>query len=200
MKFYKQTLVVCCALGALMLASAMPVFGQCTVTNVNDSGAGSLRDCIANAASGDTINFSLTSPATITLTTGMLTINTSLTIMGPGASNLTVSGNNASPVFSISSGTTVNISGLTITGGATFTLNGGGIINSGSLTLSNSVVTGNFSDAPSDSTGGGIYTTGALTVNNSTLSANGGVGAIYGDARQHDDRQQQFSISNHRRH
>jgi hypothetical protein len=57
-----------------MLAVAMPVFGAvCTVTNTSDSGAGSLRGCIASAASGDTINFSLASPATITLTTGVLT-------------------------------------------------------------------------------------------------------------------------------
>jgi hypothetical protein len=41
-----------------------------TVTNTNDSGPGSLRDAIANASSGDTINFSLTYPATITLTCG----------------------------------------------------------------------------------------------------------------------------------
>ena len=62
-----------------------------TVTNTNDSGAGSLRAAIAAAANGDTIDFA---PAlngqTITLTSGALTITQSLTISGPGAGNLTI--------------------------------------------------------------------------------------------------------------
>ncbi len=69
-----------------------------TVTNTNDSGAGSLRNAIASASPGDTINFSLTYPATITLAS-TLTISTSLTISGPGAANLAISGNNAVEVL-----------------------------------------------------------------------------------------------------
>src|SRR5689334_5221716 len=69
-----------------------------TVTNASDSGAGSLRQAIATAASGDTIVFDtagvFAAPQTITLTSGQLVINTSLTIQGPGARQLTVSGNN----------------------------------------------------------------------------------------------------------
>src|SRR6266496_4176457 len=38
-----------------------------TVTNANDSGTGSLRQALANANDGDTIDFSITTPATITL-------------------------------------------------------------------------------------------------------------------------------------
>src|SRR5208282_4621490 len=48
-------------------ATAATIGGTFTVTNTNDSGFGSLRDAMANAASGDTINFSLAYPATITL-------------------------------------------------------------------------------------------------------------------------------------
>ena len=55
-----------------------------TVTNTNDSGSGSLRDAIASAAAGDTVNFNLTDPATITLAS-RLAIGTNLTISGPGA-------------------------------------------------------------------------------------------------------------------
>src|SRR5581483_10746624 len=59
-----------------------------TVTNTNDSGAGSLRQAIADAMPGDTINFSVT--GAITLTSGALGITKNLTIQGPGANQLTV--------------------------------------------------------------------------------------------------------------
>ena len=67
----------------------------------------------------DTITFSVA--GTITLTSGALTISDDLTITGPGAGSLAISGNNASRVFLINAGNTVEISGLTIkdgTGGA----------------------------------------------------------------------------------
>ena len=150
--------------------------GTFTVTNTNDSGFGSLRDAMANAASGDTINFSLAYPATITLAS-TLTMNTSLTISGPGASNLAISGYNAVQVFSIGGGITVNISGLTIENGNSGSSFGGGFENGGTLTLTNSTVSGN-----SASYVGGIYNTGTLTLSNSTVSGNSAsydVGGIY---------------------
>ena len=63
-----------------------------TVTNTNDSGAGSLRQAVldANTAAGpDTITFSVT--GTIVLTTGQIRIEGPLTIVGPGAANLAIS-------------------------------------------------------------------------------------------------------------
>src|SRR5436853_5770860 len=59
-----------------------------TVTTLNDSGAGSLRDTIAMSGSGDTINFAVT--GTIALTSASLNVNHSLTIQGPGADNLNI--------------------------------------------------------------------------------------------------------------
>ena len=55
---------------------------------------------------------------TITLTSGELLVTDSVTINGPGANQLSVSGNNASRVFEIAAGQNVTISGLTITHGS----------------------------------------------------------------------------------
>jgi hypothetical protein len=168
---------------ALALAGAAPSFATTwTVTDTNDSPTdqNSLRYAIANAASGDTIQFKLPNPSTIRLTNGVLTISNNLTIKGPGATQLAIDGNQASGVFYINSGVTVTISGLTVqnglTGGA-----GAGIYNVGVLTLANSTVSNNMST--SDGIGGGIYNQGTLTLTDSTVSGNstasGSGGGIY---------------------
>src|SRR6516225_8501060 len=76
--------------------------GRClpsTVTNLLDAGPGSLRDAIATTPAGGTVDFQPGLTGTITLTSGELAINEDLTITGPGADVITVSGNNASRVF-----------------------------------------------------------------------------------------------------
>jgi hypothetical protein len=113
--------------------------------NNADSGPGSLRAALADASSGDTIDFddSLRGQ-TITLTSGELALRTDLDIEGPGAADLTVSGNHASRVFSIVDRFTVAISGLTIADG--FDPGAGGGIyngNGGTLTLTGSTLSGN---------------------------------------------------------
>ncbi|MEW6515327.1 MAG: choice-of-anchor Q domain-containing protein [candidate division FCPU426 bacterium] len=86
-----------------------------TVTSTADSGANTLRQAITDASPGDSIVFSLTYPATITLASA-LTVNKNLSIRGPGAAYLIVSGNNVGRVFDITSGT-VSISRLTLANG-----------------------------------------------------------------------------------
>jgi Chlamydia polymorphic membrane protein (Chlamydia_PMP) repeat len=151
-----------------------------TVTNTNDSGAGSLRQAISDAAAGDTIDFQSGLTGTIILTTGELLISKNLTISGPGANTLAVSGDNASRVFHIGFGQTVTISGLTITDGIASGDFGGGIFSEqATLTVSDCTVSGNSAGA-----GAGIYNLGnaTLSVINSTLSGNSasdGGGGIY---------------------
>src|SRR5262245_1441044 len=95
-----------------------------TVTNLNDSGAGSLRQAIIDAgasAGTDSIVFATgLSGGTITLTSGELEVRSDVTIDGDidgdGSADITVSGNDASRVFTI--GATVTLNGLVIRDGA----------------------------------------------------------------------------------
>ncbi|HBI44522.1 MAG TPA: hypothetical protein DDY78_16975 [Planctomycetales bacterium] len=159
-----------------------------TVLNTNDSRAGSLRADIAAAQNGDTIVFAPNLDGqTITLTKGELLINKNLTIAGFSDRGLTVSGNNASRVFEVATGTQVTLSGLTISNGMAVAGDGGGIlVDAGAvLTVSNSTLSGNsatFNRKGVGGQGGGIYNGGTTTVSGSTLSGNsgnGGSGAIY---------------------
>jgi hypothetical protein len=172
-----------------------------TVTNTNDSGVGSLREAIsqANGTVGvaDTIEFEAGLSGAIVLTTGPLpTITDELTISGPGAGVLTVSGNSTVRVFNIATGVTISISGLTISNGNAGL--GGGISNAGTLMVTNSTLSGNsatgaggifnagtatltitdsmFTGNSASSSGGGIINSlgGELTINNSTFSDNSG--------------------------
>lgn len=141
-----------------------------TVTNLDDSGDGSLRQAIldANANAGpDSIDFQDELAGTITLTSGQLpTITEDLTINGPGIFSIVVSGNHASRVFQVNGKVTAAISGLTISDGS-IAGSGAGIRNSGALTLTNVVLSGN-----SAVSGGGISNDGTLTIGESTLSGN----------------------------
>jgi hypothetical protein len=106
-----------------------------TVLNNHDSGSGSLRDAIASAKSGDTIDFAPSlNGQTIALTSNELAIKNSVDIEGPGAASLSISGGDKVRVFDIvSEGLTVQVAGLTITHGRTLSgAGGGGILNTGS--------------------------------------------------------------------
>jgi hypothetical protein len=152
--------------------------GRCvpsTVTNLLDSGTGSLRDAIATTPAGGTVDFQPGLSGTITLTSGQLTVAKDLTVDGPGAGVIAVSGNNASRVFAIGATFTVDISGLTIANGkfgSTAGGGGGGILNAGTLTLTDSTLSGNSALGTLGSLGGGIYNTGTLTIAACTLSGN----------------------------
>src|SRR5262245_48068173 len=134
------------------------------VTNTNDSGAGSLRDALALANDGDTIDATGVS-GTILLTSGELQITHNVIINGPAAEDLAVNGNDAFRVFE-NFGSNATISGLTITNGLAVDGNGGGgILNHGGLTLSSSSIVNNFTGAGGGvaNDGGGINSNGGGT-------------------------------------
>ncbi|MDG3494775.1 MULTISPECIES: DUF4347 domain-containing protein [Pseudanabaena] len=157
-----------------------------TATNINDAGAGSLRQAILDAnvlAGADDIRFDPTvfngAQAAITLasTLAIDVTNGDLNISGAfGASNVTVSGNNAVRVFNIVGDGNTTFDSLRIINGNPGLGNGGGISNTfyGTVTLTNSTVSGNTTNA----SGGGIFSLGDLTLTNSTVSGN--TAAIYG--------------------
>jgi hypothetical protein len=128
-----------------------------TVLNALDSGAGSLRDTISRAKSGDTIVFAQSLDGqTITLTSNQLEIKNSLNIVGPGAGLLTISGNDTNRVFAIDEGLAVSVAALTITHGLVNGAEGGGILDAGSsLSLANDVLSYNQDLGNKGSTGGG---------------------------------------------
>jgi hypothetical protein len=167
------------ALLMLVLAGGATASAQ-VVTSGADSGPGTLRSAITNAASGAVITFDPgLSGATITLS-NTLTINTNLTIDAsalPGG--LQINGNHAVQIFDVASSTiTVFLNSLTITNGFSSSV-GGGIYNAGTLTLTNCTLSGN-----SATNGGAIYNTfyAMLALNQCALSGNsalyGGVGVI----------------------
>ena len=163
-----------------------------TVLNLKDGfTAGTLRSAIANSLAGDTIVFSSGLSGTIFLTNGgQLLINKDISLQGPGARVVTISGNNSNRVFNITNAN-VSLSGLTIadgrvvgtngtSGGVGETVYGAGLLRldsvygyivtvSNCLFLANSTFGGGGSAVypGNGSTGGGAY--GGAVFNNSTL-------------------------------
>ncbi len=168
------------------LGAAEAQYSTLVVSNTADNGTGSLRAAISNAsASFTTITFaSNLSGQTIALTSGELLVNKNLTIDGLAlARSLQISASQASRVFEIASNSTVILNALTLTGGSPVGTNGGGVLNSGTLTLNQCLVSNNAIIGSSSSPlyGGGLYNSGALTLNQCLVTSNAAVSIyVYG--------------------
>src|SRR6266566_2339257 len=175
---------------ALILFAAVPTALASTTWYVNGVSGSNSNNCtspttacktikhaIALASSGDTI---MVAAATYTEN---LIIGFSLRIVGSGASTTIIDGGALNKVITISNAAAhVTLSKLTIRNGKA--TSGGGINNSGTLTLTNSTVSGNWAPIPcirffvfcelsaGTASGGGIYNSGALTISNSIISGN----------------------------
>jgi predicted outer membrane repeat protein len=159
------------------------VLGIITVTSLADSGAGSLREAIATANSGDTIQFdSNLANSTITLTSGQIDINKNLIIDGSNSAGLTISGNNASRVFDLRwtpdfQPTNLTLKNLTIANGQTTGIGkagaGAGIRTDQQTTLN--VENVQFNNNKASGLGGGAIYSGyrsKLTIINSKFDSN----------------------------
>jgi CSLREA domain-containing protein len=180
-------------LGATALLASSAQAATYTVTTTADSNDGScavalcsLRDAI-NAANSDgtadTITFASGVTGQINLTGALpITTDKGLTITGPGASSLTVSGQGNSQIFDITSsggggpgvGPANAISGLKLTDGSTS--DAGGAVSDLSfepLVLTHDVISNSKSTSSgSESGGGGVFAEGPLEIVSSTISGN----------------------------
>ncbi|RLS85177.1 MAG: hypothetical protein DWI08_08915, partial [Planctomycetota bacterium] len=142
-----------------------------TVVNNSDSGVGSLRQAILDAnatTANDIINFSVVNSSyTITPLTALPSIATTnsagtLTINGLGASSLTTINANGGNfrIFTIDTGADLTISGVTVTGAQNSSGGVGAFFNNGTLTVTNSTISGNISLG-----GTGFYNAPGSTLN-----------------------------------
>jgi len=162
-KSLSWSLVFLVALAVLLAAPARAA--TLTVKSNADSGGTcpgatcTLRQAVATAAAGDTIDFNVT--GTITLTSASLVINKNLIIAGPGASKINVAGVSTNRIVQITSGN-VTISGLTI-GPGYFGVD----LQGGTLTMNDCAVSGN------SGLGGVAAESGTtLNMNRCTISGN----------------------------
>lgn len=158
------------------------------VLNADDAGIHSLRYWVTNAPAGGSGSALITfdadefaAPRDIQLASD-ITIGMSLEIQGPtddaGEPYVTIRGA-ADGTFSVKDSITVGISNLVLAGANAPTTNGAAIMNQGTLTLDNLLVTDN-----SGARGAGVYnaTIGELTISNSSLlsnSSNSDGGAVH---------------------
>ncbi len=185
-----RPIAVCLAAALAMEVPSTSWANNLIVTNCNDSGAGSLRNTVNQAASGDTVDLTRLQCSGITLTSGQ--INTSLNdlgLNGPGASALNISGGGQqSRVFDHTGTGTLALNGLTISNDNGFVKgNGGCIYSMGSVNLDASEVTQCAAELNGLVSGGAVYTKGDLkliksAIRNSKVYDSSGSGGVGGGA------------------
>jgi CSLREA domain-containing protein len=147
-------------------ADTTQIDSQCTLrealSNANNDDSG-MVDCAAGSGD-DVIDLSGIS-GTITLG-DTLDFASNISLLGPSASVLALDGN-GNRVIEVGSTATVKIEGVKVTGGSSAG-SGGGILNKGTLTLTDTTISRNFAGR-----GGGIYNfNDTLILTNSTVSEN----------------------------
>ena len=124
-----------------------------------------IRDAIAEG--GGPHFFACDGPTTL-VTAAEIVIDNDVILDGEGS--VTLDGGQEHRVFAVAVGTSAELRRFTLTRGLGY--NGGGLLNDGTLTLTESTVSGNSAAGGVDSRGGGISNNGTLTLTNSTVSDN----------------------------
>lgn len=145
-----------------------------TVSNTNDSGAGSLRRAIADICPGGTIAFGVT--GTISLTSGALAIAKDLTLTGPGAASLSLNGGGSDRIFQVTGATSFTLQNLTLANGAA--IGGGALVDNAAANTSISGCVFNANNALGG--GGAILSSGTLGISDSVFSGNSAIGLFGG--------------------
>lgn len=173
------------ALAAVLLCAPSAQAADFTVTNLGDSGAGSFRQAITDAAAPgpDRILFQPGLNGTITLASALPTLQAPLDVVGPGADRVTISGNDAFRVLTVNAavlGQEVTISGLTLSHGMSGGEGGAVRSASAAMTFVGTVIADNRAGST-----GGLSVSQTLVVRDSTVTrntSNSGPGGIAGDA------------------
>ena len=169
------------------------------VTTAADAGAGSLRAVMGAAPAGSAVAFAPGLQGPITLTSGVLSVDHDLKILGPGAGALALDGGGTQGLFDVKAGATLQVSALTFqhaktavhveVGGvlrvwdAAFVDNaaviGAGIFDEGEATVTRSLFKGNVTDcgAGCGTLGGAVSVLGnsaaaSFAVSDSTFTGN----------------------------
>jgi hypothetical protein len=117
--------------------------GTKTVTSNSDNGGtGTLRYQIENACPGDVIQFDPSLSNSTIVLNSEIAVNQNFSVIGLGINSLSISGNNASRIFSINTGVTFSVSALSLINGYSSS-NGGAFLNNGDLQLENINFAGN---------------------------------------------------------
>ncbi|MEP7042913.1 MAG: choice-of-anchor Q domain-containing protein [Dokdonella sp.] len=162
--------------GVLGAASATAPRGGLVVQNCDDAGAGSLRDVVTGAADGDVVDLGGLTCGSIVLTSGAIAIPSTaanLSLTGPGADMLSLSGGDASRVLEQQGTGLLTLSGMTLTHGAGAD-NGGCLLANGSVALTNVTVLACAAGAAAvtNTNGGGAFVLGNATLTGATFANN----------------------------
>ena len=160
------------------------------VTNLDDGGPGSLREALSIIADGGAVTFDPgLAGGTLTLTSGPLVLDRSVTVDASVAAPVTISGAGSSRVVEVVAGAVVSMNDLVVRDGVAGPI-GGGVLNNGELSLDRVMVTANTENSAGAADfafgGGGIYNGDGATLNltdssvsdNATLNQPGG--GVYG--------------------
>ena len=175
------------------VSASVPDASTVAVAACNET---ALRNAIAGAASGSTVDLTALSGCTITLTAGEIIVGVDdLTVQGPEDKSLTLSGNHASRVFHHAGHGLLTLDHLAITAGnytraydqgkyTVYKGTGGAVHSDGSVTLSSSTLTNSSvchavgSNEYNEGIGGGVFAEGDVSVIGSTVSGNTACGAV----------------------
>ncbi|MCI5058329.1 MAG: PKD domain-containing protein [Flavobacteriales bacterium] len=158
----------------VLLSIAFQFFAtQHSISNLNDSGQGSLRDLVSNSSVGDTIHIpEQYANDTIQLTSGVIPINSELVILGPTTGHLTIDANLNSRIFSVTDKATIK--NLHLTRGSTG--RGGAIYATDSLYIEHCYLNKNVATGSGAIDGGGaimVYgPTGYMYMNDCWVDSN----------------------------
>jgi hypothetical protein len=186
--FFRGRLELRPALIGVCLLVALPALCQAqtlVVSNLDDAGPGSLRQAIteANGLVGAEIKFTVT--GTIILESTLPAIATTMTISGPPAPGITISGNNAVRLMEVGVEGSLTLDNLTLINGLSVgspnggTGQAGAILNRGILAIHHCTLANNVAKGGSiggSATGGAIVNNAFVEIDGSTFTANQALG------------------------